>query len=66
MPTTSVAGTLGMLAAVFASIIESVGDYYACARISGIFAVLTPVVLWVTKVQCWIELCLSFVTYVLD
>ncbi|XP_037779747.1 solute carrier family 23 member 1-like [Penaeus monodon] len=35
MPTTSVAGTLGMLAAVFASIIESVGDYYACARISG-------------------------------
>ncbi|ROT67650.1 hypothetical protein C7M84_014272 [Penaeus vannamei] len=35
MPTTSVAGTLGMLAGVLASIIESVGDYYACARISG-------------------------------
>ncbi|XP_063606595.1 solute carrier family 23 member 1-like [Penaeus indicus] len=35
MPTASVAGTLGMLAAVLASIIESVGDYYACARISG-------------------------------
>lgn len=34
-PTFSAGAFLGMLAAVFASIIESVGDYYACARISG-------------------------------
>jgi len=35
MPTVSVAAVFGMLAAVMASIIESVGDYYACARLSG-------------------------------
>ncbi|XP_066937423.1 solute carrier family 23 member 2-like isoform X2 [Macrobrachium rosenbergii] len=35
VPTASVAGAIGMLAAVFASIIESVGDYYACARVIG-------------------------------
>ncbi|GFO49749.1 solute carrier family 23 member 1 [Plakobranchus ocellatus] len=35
VPKITLAGTLGMLAAVFASIIESVGDYYACARLSG-------------------------------
>ncbi|XP_058958308.2 solute carrier family 23 member 2-like [Pocillopora verrucosa] len=34
-PTVSAAGVFGMLAGVFASIIESVGDYYACARLSG-------------------------------
>ena len=31
----SAAGVFGMLAGVLASIIESVGDYYACARLSG-------------------------------
>jgi nucleobase transporter 1/2 len=35
MPTVSAAGVFGIIAAVIASIIESVGDYYACARISG-------------------------------
>ena len=35
MPTVSVAAVFGMLAAVMASIIESVGDYYACARLAG-------------------------------
>jgi len=35
LPTVSAAGVFGMLAGVFASIIESVGDYYACARLSG-------------------------------
>ncbi|KAK8374971.1 hypothetical protein O3P69_011316 [Scylla paramamosain] len=35
LPTPTVAGTLGMMAAVFASIIESIGDYYACARVVG-------------------------------
>ena len=35
MPTVSVAGVFGMLSGVLASIIDSVGDYYACARISG-------------------------------
>ncbi|XP_020617462.1 solute carrier family 23 member 2-like isoform X2 [Orbicella faveolata] len=34
-PTVSLAGVFGMLAGVLASIIESVGDYYACARLSG-------------------------------
>lgn len=34
-PTVSAAGVFGMLAGVVASIIESVGDYYACARLSG-------------------------------
>ncbi|XP_063422282.1 solute carrier family 23 member 2-like isoform X1 [Mytilus trossulus] len=34
-PTASVAGVFGMLAGVLASMIESVGDYYACAKISG-------------------------------
>ena len=31
----TVAGVFGMLAGVIASAIESVGDYYACARLSG-------------------------------
>ena len=35
MPTVSAAGVFGILAGVLASIIESVGDYYACARLSG-------------------------------
>jgi len=35
MPTVSVEGVFGMMAGVFASAIESVGDYYACARLSG-------------------------------
>ena len=35
MPTVSVAGVFGMLAGVLASAIESIGDYFACARISG-------------------------------
>merc|ERR1719244_1834611 len=34
-PTISVEGVFGMMAGVFASAIESVGDYYACARLSG-------------------------------
>ncbi|EDV23957.1 uncharacterized protein TRIADDRAFT_57709 [Trichoplax adhaerens] len=33
IPTTSVAGVFGMLAGVLASMIESIGDYYACARL---------------------------------
>ncbi|KAF8785930.1 Solute carrier family 23 member 1 like protein [Argiope bruennichi] len=35
LPTFSVAAVLGAIAGSFASIIESVGDYYACARLSG-------------------------------
>ena len=31
----SVSAVLGMLAGVLASMIESVGDYYACARLAG-------------------------------
>ncbi|PVD35689.1 hypothetical protein C0Q70_02652 [Pomacea canaliculata] len=36
MPTVSLASFMAMLAATITSIIESVGDYYACARISGV------------------------------
>merc|ERR1711892_215335 len=35
IPTVSVEGVFGMMGGVFASAIESVGDYYACARLSG-------------------------------
>ncbi|XP_059178848.1 solute carrier family 23 member 1-like [Physella acuta] len=35
VPRVTIAGVLGMLAAMFASAIESVGDYYACARLAG-------------------------------
>ncbi|EDV23954.1 uncharacterized protein TRIADDRAFT_26265, partial [Trichoplax adhaerens] len=34
-PTVSVASVFGMLAGVLASMIESIGDYYACARLAG-------------------------------
>ncbi|KAK2560598.1 Solute carrier family 23 member 2 [Acropora cervicornis] len=34
-PTISYAGVLGMLTGLLASLIESVGDYHACARLSG-------------------------------
>lgn len=30
-PSVSIAGTCGMLAGVIASVMESIGDYYACA-----------------------------------
>uniref|UniRef100_A0A7N6AN55 Solute carrier family 23 member 1 n=1 Tax=Anabas testudineus TaxID=64144 RepID=A0A7N6AN55_ANATE len=35
LPTVTVAGVLGMLSATMAGIVESIGDYYACARLSG-------------------------------
>ncbi|GFR78222.1 solute carrier family 23 member 1 [Elysia marginata] len=35
LPTVSVGAVFGMLAGVLASIMESIGDYYACARLSG-------------------------------
>ncbi|KAK3794013.1 hypothetical protein RRG08_028447 [Elysia crispata] len=35
LPTVSVGAVFGMLAGILASIMESVGDYYACARLSG-------------------------------
>ena len=34
-PTFSAGAVLGMLAGVLAGMIESVGDYYACARLAG-------------------------------
>ena len=34
-PTFSVAGVFGMLAGCIASMVESIGDYYACARLSN-------------------------------
>ena len=34
-PTVSIAGVIGMLAGVIASMIESIGDYYACARLAS-------------------------------
>ena len=35
MPTVSVASVFGMLAGVLAGIVESIGDYYACANLCG-------------------------------
>ena len=34
LPTFSVAGVFGMLAGCIASMVESIGDYYACARLA--------------------------------
>ena len=34
-PTVGLAGVFGMVAGVIAGVIESIGDYYACARMSG-------------------------------
>lgn len=34
-PTVSLAGVVGILAGMISSMIESVGDYHACARLSG-------------------------------
>nr|XP_057942593.1 solute carrier family 23 member 1 [Doryrhamphus excisus] len=35
VPVVTFAGVLGMLSATLAGIVESIGDYYACARLSG-------------------------------
>ncbi|XP_008302232.1 solute carrier family 23 member 1 [Stegastes partitus] len=35
LPVVTVAGVLGMLSATMAGIVESIGDYYICARLSG-------------------------------
>ncbi|KAJ8408890.1 hypothetical protein AAFF_G00247080 [Aldrovandia affinis] len=35
LPTVTVAGVLGMFSATLSGIVESIGDYYACARLSG-------------------------------
>ncbi|XP_037324366.1 solute carrier family 23 member 1 isoform X1 [Pungitius pungitius] len=35
LPVVTIAGVLGMLSATMAGIVESIGDYYACARLSG-------------------------------
>jgi len=35
LPTVSTGAVLGMLAGVLSGTIESIGDYYACARLAG-------------------------------
>ncbi|XP_069083663.1 solute carrier family 23 member 1-like [Pleurodeles waltl] len=35
VPTVSLSSVLGMISGVLASTVESIGDYYACARLSG-------------------------------
>ncbi|KAL0994686.1 hypothetical protein UPYG_G00125810 [Umbra pygmaea] len=40
LPTVTVAGVLGMFSATLAGIVESIGDYYACARLSADCAML--------------------------
>ncbi|XP_072029177.1 solute carrier family 23 member 1-like [Amphiura filiformis] len=35
VPTVTVAGVFGMIAGVLASVVESIGDYFACARLAG-------------------------------
>ena len=34
-PTVSAAAVIGMISATIASMIESIGDYYACAKLAG-------------------------------
>ena len=34
LPTVTVAGFVAMIATIIASVVESVGDYYACAKLS--------------------------------
>ncbi|XP_069977609.1 solute carrier family 23 member 2 [Penaeus vannamei] len=36
MPTVSVAGVVGVMAGVISSIVESIGDYFACARVANV------------------------------
>lgn len=35
VPTVSIGAVLGMFAGVLSGCIESIGDYYACARLAG-------------------------------
>ena len=35
LPTFSLPGFVGLTAGILTSVVESVGDYYACARLSG-------------------------------
>uniref|UniRef100_A0A3Q3X3K6 Uncharacterized protein n=1 Tax=Mola mola TaxID=94237 RepID=A0A3Q3X3K6_MOLML len=35
LPVVTVAGVMGMLSAIMSGIMESIGDYYACARLAG-------------------------------
>ncbi|XP_069055420.1 solute carrier family 23 member 1 isoform X1 [Pleurodeles waltl] len=35
LPVVTIAGVLGMFSATLAGIVESIGDYYACARLAG-------------------------------
>ena len=35
LPTVSIGAVLGMFAGVLSGTIESIGDYYACARLAG-------------------------------
>lgn len=35
LPTVSAASVLGMLSGVVVGMVESIGDYYVCARLSG-------------------------------
>jgi len=36
-PTVSTVAVFGMLAGVIAGVVESIGDYYACARLAGAY-----------------------------
>ena len=36
MPTVTLPAVFGMLAGVLASMVESIGDYYACARMAQV------------------------------
>ncbi|KAA8592680.1 hypothetical protein FQN60_018135 [Etheostoma spectabile] len=49
-PTVTAAGVIGMMSAVVASIIESIGDYYACARNGSTSSSPNIGVLGITKV----------------
>ncbi|KAF3854546.1 hypothetical protein F7725_022601 [Dissostichus mawsoni] len=59
MPTVSLAGVIGILAGVISSMIESVGDYHACARLSGAHLPLNMLSTGVLALRdwavCWLE-----------
>ena len=50
MPTFGAAAIVAMFAGVIAGIVESIGDYYACARMSG---ALTPDQKMINKESGW-------------
>ncbi|KAG0415681.1 hypothetical protein HPB47_007139 [Ixodes persulcatus] len=55
MPRVSISVVLGMLSAILSSVVESVGDYYACARLSQVPTPPTHAInrgIWMEGIGC--------------